>query len=498
MGKKTEVAQDTIATPVPLAPLLETAAALRKAGKFELAKSIYQKILQKDPNNLSALNALGVLYAQSNEKEKAEQLFQQAIQLRPTNADLYFNLGCLYHYSNQWDKAIEAYEIGLQLNANHAGSHNNLGNIYKEWEDFEKARDHYEKAIESDPKHVNSYIGLGAIHFTLGEIQAAENTFRKATTIAPDYPRAHTQLGMTLLLQGQLEAGWKEYEWRYKQPEFSRHFKQPLWQGKPFQKQTLLITAEQGAGDAIHFMRYMAQVKALGGHVIVECQPSLKSLWMAQSGIDEVITVGEGLPEFQFHCPLMGLARVFNTTLDTIPGEAPYICVPEKRSAQWKKKIGDKAASLRVGIVWAGNADYADDKYRSCSLEDFAPLMTLEGVEFFSLQKGASNEEDKKWLSAQKIIDLEEDLKDFSHTAACIEQLDLVISVDTAVAHLAGALNKPVWVVLPHVCDWRWLQKGNTTPWYPSARLFRQPRRKDWGGLFHGVTKALQKTLTLA
>ncbi|MHA7841228.1 MAG: tetratricopeptide repeat protein [Gammaproteobacteria bacterium] len=493
MEKKTEVSQEKIVQSIPMSSLLQTAAALRKAGKFDLAKNIYQKILQAESNNFSAINALAVLHAQANEPEKAETLFQHAIQLRPTNADLFFNLGCLYHSLKQWDKAIETYETGLQLNESHAGSHNNLGNIYKEQEDFERARTHYKKAIEADANHVNSYIGLAAIHFNLGEIKEAEATFRKATTIAPDYPRSHTQLGMMLLLQGQMEEGWREYDWRYKQMEMHRKITQPLWEGKPFRQQTLLITAEQGIGDAIHFIRYLPQVNALGGKVIVECQPSLKALWMAQPYIDTVITMGQPLPEFDIYCPLMRLARIFNTTLDTIPGEVPYIVTPEKLVSQWSKKMGDKDVLFRVGIVWAGNPHYVDDKYRSCTLENFVPLMSVEGVEFFSLQKGSQTAENKQWLLEHGITDLEEELKDFAHTAAVIEQLDLVIAVDTAVAHLAGALNKPLWVLLPYASDWRWLQEDKTTAWYPSAQLFRQPHWKDWDGLFKMVTKSLGK-----
>ena len=493
MEKKIKDSEGKTSKPICVTSLLQTGAALRKAGKFELAKNIYQKILGIETNNFSAINALAILYAQTHEKEKAEKLFQQAIQIRPTSADLFFNLGCLYHGLKEWDKAIETYETGLQLDENHGSCHNNLGNIYKEQEDFEKAREYYRKAIASDANHVNAYIGLAAIHFTLGEIKQAEKTFRKAITIAPNYSRAHTQLGMILLLQGRLVEGWREYDWRYKQLEMQRNFKQPLWGGKPFRKQKLFISAEQGMGDAIQFIRYLPQVKALGGEVIVECQAALKSLWMAQPYIDEVVLLGEELPAFDMYCPLMTLPRVFNTALETIPGEAPYLCAPGKLNKQWHKKINDKGNLLRIGIAWAGNSHYVNDKYRSCSPEDFAPLIAVEGLEFFSLQKGFKKEENKTWLKAQGVTNLEDDLKDFAHTAACIEQLDLVISVDTAVAHLAGALNKPVWILLPYVCDWRWLQERETTPWYPSAQLFRQPQRKDWPATFKNMKKALQK-----
>jgi hypothetical protein len=297
-----------------------------------------------------------------------------------------------------------------------------------------------------------------------------------------------------LLLTGNFKEGWPEYEWRLYSKDCTSHtFRQPLWDGTLLDGKSILVHAEQGFGDTIQFVRYLSMVQAKGGHVIFECQKNLFRLLKSCTGIDEIIEQRPArtpVAQFDIHVPLLSLPGIFGTSLNTIPSHIPYITVDSTLGTQWKKQLGHDN-DFKIGIVWAGNPTHTYNDNRSCSLSDFAPLADIPDLIFYSLQKGPASAEVNDPPEGMKIINLEDSLIDFADTAAVIANLDLVISVDTAVVHLAGAIDKPVWTLHSYVPDWRWLLNRDDSPWYPGMHLFRQTQLNNWEGVFEQVKKAL-------
>ena len=309
---------------------------------------------------------------------------------------------------------------------------------------------------------------------------------RKPCILSPDNAVFHWNLSLALLLSGNFEEGWKEYEWRQKVKDFpNRIVSQPLWDGSDIAGQTILLQAEQGYGDTIQFIRYASMVAQRGANVIVSCQNELTSLLKKVDGIHHVAGYHEPIPEFDVYCPLLSLPLIFHTTVESIPAHVPYIKPEPSLFQHWRAKIQNHVSRLKIGLVWAGR------EQRSCPLELFTPLAEIHYSTFYSLQKGEAAEQAKNPPEGMKLIDYTEDIHDFSDTAAFIENLDLVISVDTAVAHLAGALGKPVWTLLPFVPDWRWLLNRDDSPWYPTMRLFRQPSPGDWESVIARIAQDL-------
>src|ERR1043166_9096789 len=299
--------------------------------------------------------------------------------------------------------------------------------------------------------------------------------------------------GMLHLLRGNFSAGWEKYEARWNLGDLlPREFKQPQWRGEPLGGKTILLHAEQGFGDTIQFLCYLPLVAARGGKVILEIQKPLIPLVTPSAGVT-VIASGDPLPPFDLHCPLLSLPRAFATTLQNIPASVPYLAPAAERVAHWRARIGD-APGLKVGIVWAGSPIHRNDRHRSIPVEKFKPLFELAGARFFSLQVGA-RAADRTAVEPVPVTDLAGELTDFGETAAAVANLDLIISADTALVHLAGALNKPVWTLLPFAPDWRWLLARSDSPWYPSMRLFRQTRHGDWDGVVAAVRQALAERI---
>ncbi len=300
---------------------------------------------------------------------------------------------------------------------------------------------------------------------------------------SPITPRPHFNRAHALLATGELDEGWREYEWRFAVARYDRTFDRPLWDGEPLAGQTILVHAEQGFGDTLQFVRYVPAVAGRGGRVVLEVPGPLVRLVGTVAGASRIVAAGDPLPEFDWHCPLLSLPRVFETTLATIPGSAPYLSVPPEMAPAWGELIAT-APGLRVGIVWAGTTIGAVD------LRLLQPLWEIAGISWFSLQVGERSG-DTASLDDVAIADLSPWLTDFAETAAAVCQLDLVISIDTSIAHLAGALARPTWVLLPYNSDWRWLLRREDSPWYPTARLFRQSKPGDWAGVAGEVAAAL-------
>lgn len=334
------------------------------------------------------------------------------------------------------------------------------------------------------------YRNLGALFYKAGYINDAVNIYERCIANTPNDADAHACLGICRLLNGDLHRGWPEYEWRLKtssmaEPPSGR----PRWSGESLKNKTILVEAEQGHGDTIQFVRYLPQIKLVGANIILGCQPALRNLLIESKVADMVLSQGDIAPHFDTEITLLSLPGIFQASLETIPAEVPYLRIPQGSGIQAITAIVRYTEMLRVGLVWAGGI-YTKAPERSLELEQFRELFKLRGVKLFSLQKGNTAEE-LKLIMPDTIVDLAPCLNDFADTAAAIQELDLVISVDTAVAHLAGALGKPVWTLIPYVPDWRWMLNREDSPWYPTMRLFRQPKPGDWASVIARVAEQL-------
>jgi hypothetical protein len=396
----------------------------------------------------------------------------------------------------KFDNAITSYKRALLLKPRYAEAHNNLGTALMAQRKFDAAIISHKKAIELKPDYAEAYNNLGTVLKGSGKPEEAIANYKQAIELKPDYALAHLNLAFALLLTKNFKKGLQEYEWRLRlKRRTPKTDQKPMWDGTSLNGKSILVYTEQGIGDSIQFVRYLPMVKEQSGCVIVECQQSLCRLLRNCVGIDEIIETtshGKSPMHFDVQVPLLSLAGIFDTTVDSIPQNPFYIKPDPVLVSQWRAKF-DCDNNLKVGIVWAGNPKHKNDRNRSCSLKDFAHLTSIQGLTFYSLQKGLASVEANNHPNGMKIINLDNELNDFADTAAAIDNLDLVIAVDTAVAHLAGAIGKPVWTLLPFVPDWRWMLKRSDSPWYPSMRLFRQRQLYDWDGVFDQVRKSLSK-----
>ncbi len=318
-----------------------------------------------------------------------------------------------------------------------------------------------------------------------GQNREAIACYRQALERRPEWPEAHLSLGHTLLVEGDFEPGFEEMEWRWRLPGVSlQPFEQPLWAGEPLAGKRILLWAEQGFGDTIQFVRFAAEVKRRGATVLLECQPALARLMRSAPGVDEVVSFGSPLPAFDAHAPLQRLPRILRTTLETIPAEVPYLRTEAALVKRWRERLAPYPG-LKIALVWSGNPRQASNRSRSLAPELLAPLAAIPGLCWFSLQKEGG--------TAGLGADLGPELTDFSEAAAALEALDLLIAVDTAVAHLAGALGRPVWVLLSRPTDYRWLMEREDSPWYPTMRLLRQIRAGDWAPVVARLERALRE-----
>ncbi|MEG5052625.1 MULTISPECIES: tetratricopeptide repeat protein [unclassified Microcoleus] len=446
----------------------------------------YQTALQLDPNLPETAHNLGHLYKQKNQLNEAIACYRHALKINPNLTYSLMGLGTVLQQQSKLDEAFNCYQQAVKLEPNNPEAHNNVGAFYHEQGNVKAAIFYYRQALNLKPDFVEAINNLGHALVDLGEFQEAFSCHSRALELQPDNATAHLEFALTLLLFGDFQRGFAEYEWRWRTPQLQpRQFKQPVWDGSDLQGKTILLHVEQGFGDSIQFIRYAPILRSRGAKVMVACYPELMRLFATVAGIEYLSVSLEGLPEFDVHAPLMSLPRIVGTTLETIPANVPYLAPP----AECKFALSSDA-KLKVGIVWAGSPQRRKDNQRSCSLSDFIRFLDVPGIAFYSLQKNLS-ESDRTLLNQHLVPDLTPHLNDFADTASAISQLDLVITVDTAVAHLAGALGKPVWVLLSFAPDWRWLLDREDNPWYPTARLFRQSQPESWQELFEEVQVAL-------
>jgi tetratricopeptide (TPR) repeat protein len=466
---------------------------LQKKEEFDEAILYFKKALQINSQYFLAYHNLGNTFQKKNQPDEAIIYYQKALQLNPKSSDTYFNLGTAFTEKGQYDKAIDNFQKALQLNPKNSEAYYNLGITLTEKGKYEEAIASYKNALQMNPNNAKVCNNLGITYMGKGHVDEAISCYRKSIQIDSGDAEAHWNLSLALLLSGNFKEGWKEYEWRLKVKEFhQRIFSQPLWDGSEILGRTILLYSEQGFGDTLQFIRYAPLIAQRGVKVIVECQKELYSLVQTVDGVEQVIVRGAPLPDFEVRCPLLSLPFILGTTLENIPSSIPYIKIEKLLKDKWLIKIQNDDSKVKIGLVWSGNPIDREDRNRSFALEVFSTLSQFENINVYSLQFGEAAKQTKNPPKGLKIMDYTNDICDFSDTAALIDNLDLVISVDTAVAHLAGALGKPVWTLLPFAPDWRWLLNREDSPWYPTMRLFRQSKHGDWKSVIAEVSDELQ------
>lgn len=468
--------------------------------QVEAAEQYYRQALVLDPEHAAAHLGLGVLLAQRNQLAEAEQHYRQAIALHPQSAEAHTNLGLLLEKLQQSEAAEQCHRTALSCNAGHAEIHSNLANLLAAQRREEEAEQHYRRALELKPDDAIICSNSGALLATLKRDEQAEQLFRQAIALSPGYALAHLNLAQLLLSQGRYREGWVHYEARYAaalpdQVPFPSHLSCPQWRGESLAGKSLLVWTEQGLGDEIQFCRFLPQLRSQCARITLVCKMPLVPLLETLAGVDEVLAYEAGADPgtHDYWTPPLSLPLHCATTLENIPDQLPYLHALPERIERWAPRLPQ--SGFRVGLVWQGNIRHSNDSERSLpGLETLAPLWSIPGLSLVGLQKDARGTAASADLP---LLELGEELADLADTAAVVAQLDLLISVDSAVAHLAGALGKPCWLLLPaHKTDWRWLNARGDTPWYPGVmRLFRQQQRGDWTPLIEQVRQALLREM---
>lgn len=491
-----ELRELVVLQPTHVDAWLNLAHVLEALSDIAAAVECYKVVLSHRPHDAQSWYHLGLMAYRTKNFAEAEGAYRQFVALTPLSVEGHFNLGATLHELMRLREAEAQYQRVLVLDASQVEAHRGLGTIAMQERRYADAVVYFQAGLAIAPNDVELLSNLGVMLQKCQRMTEAEAVFRQAIAHQPDHINAHFNLALILLLKGEFAEGWQEYEWRLriKQRQLMA-FNQPQWEGAPLAGKTILLRAEQGFGDTFQFVRYAPLIRALGGKVVMACQPGLKRLLLRTPGIDmiaERAVSGVPLMAFDTHLPLLSLPRVFNTRSETIPCEFPYIHPEPCLAQRWAARLGGDPR-LRVGIVWAGRPTHEDDKNRSCALHYFLDLLALPDIGFYSLQKGEAVRDLQGLEFIERVIDLDPEIDDFADTAAAIANLDVVICVDTAVAHLAGAMNKPVWVILPYAPDFRWLEAGDASPWYPSMRLFRQANAGDWESVFTRLKSSLMQ-----
>ncbi len=498
-GRPTEAA-DPLRTAAIFAPgsyqtYVLLAQAARLTGKHAEAQAAATHAIAIRPLFAPAHNELGLALVQQGKTDDAIAAWQRAVSLKADYAEAYSNLGAALSQADRLEEGAAALQKAVELNPNHAPAHNNFASTLDALHRTDQAIAQWQRALELQPGFFDALLNLGKAVFLRGDYGDAEALLARAMAVQPGEPHVRFLRGLIHLVHGRLREGFAEYEYRTQSSHFdlkARAYLQPKWDGGHIRGKAILLYAEQGLGDMIQFVRYAPLLAERGAEVIVESPGPLVELLRTVSGVKQVVPAGAALPPFDVHASVVSLPLLFGTTLETIPATIPYINPSPDRVDQWTDVLGRSSGTRRVGLVWSGNPDHTNDARRSIPLHEFGPIFNVGGITCFSLQKGPAAEQiDRAGLQAA-LIDHTEDLNDFADTAALISQLDLVITVDTSVAHLAGAMGKPVWVLITYVPDWRWLLERTDSPWYPTMRLFRQPRMDDWPSVIQEVASELR------
>jgi hypothetical protein len=466
-------------------PRLQAAFDAFESGHTAAADALCRQIMTVPAPPPEVFFLLGLIANKTGRHPEAVEWLERAEGSMAPSVRLWSALGGAQRAAGHLDRAADYFGRCHALNPRSLAACLALGDVYYELRQMERAAPLYRQATELDPQNVEVWKRLANAYRNLCELDAALAAYDRALAICPDDPVAHANRGRTLLAAGRLPEGFREFEFRW-EPMHLRRYQLPVWRGEPLPGKALFVVAEQGFGDTLHFVRFLPRARQLAGTVILECQPSLGSLLAHSRCADVIIAAGETPPPFDCYLPLLHLPSVFETNLETIPAAVPYLSTGATVTLP-----ALPACQLKVGLAWAGNPAQPDDVLRSLPLAQMAGILAVPGASFFNLQWQIPAR-DQTFFHTAGLINRMDEVKDFAGTAALIEQLDLVICVDSAVAHLAGALGKPVWTVLSSPPDWRWLLRRPDSPWYPTMRLFRQQQPGAWEPVMAEVAAELR------
>lgn len=460
----------------------------------ELAIPYLKKALQQVGDFFEGLHDLGIALARTGNLTEAAKSLEKAINVKSDSAELFYNTARIYDDLKLPTRALELYKKSICIDPKFAMAWVNQGILFHDQKDYQRSLASYDEALKLEPMFADAWLNKGFCLHSLMRLDEAISCYEKAIAIEPNLAEAHFNMGLTLLLRGELERGFKEFEWRWKCKEFAhqnRRFPQPQWTGNfNLNGKSILLHNEQGLGDAIQFCRYIKSLKSLGANIILEIEEPLYKLFLNFESISELIIKGSILPSYDCHAPLMSLPLAFKTEVSSIPSPPSYLAADPLQKQYWENRIGVKKR-MRVGIVWSSFSSHKRDKDRSILLSTFMKGFPIDQFDLICLQQKIKPEDEAVFLSRGDIQFFGSDLKNLSDTAALIECLDLVISVDTSVAHLSGALGKETWTLISYCPDWRWLANTNESLWYPSMKLFRQSKDEDWNIVLQDVFLAL-------
>ena len=465
--------------------------ALRNSGRLEEAATTFRHALSANSNSPETHYNLANTLRELNRPAEAEAAYREAIRLRPNYIRAMINLGNVLRDSDRLAEAVEVLRGAVAVDASYANAHLNLGTVLRDSGSYEEALQHLRQAVTLEPTSAEAHNNLGTVLQALTDFGAAEEYYETAVRLNPELPDAHFSRATSRLRAGDLAAGFAEFEWRWKCKSFStRRFAEPRWDGAPLAGKTILLHAEQGLGDTLHFVRYATRAKERGATVVAEVQPQLLPILAGLAGVDRFVPAGSPPGPFDVHCPLMSLPGVLGLSMEQL-WTGPYLSADPARVVAWRERLAEHRG-FRVGICWQGNRKHLFDAQRSFALVQLEPLVEVANIKLISLQQGAGTEQ--MATSPFEVIDLGDKLDAdgaFLDAAAVIKSLDLVITADTALAHLAGGLGAPVWLALSAHGDWRWFEDRDTSPWYPTMRLFRQPHLGEWNDVFQAMARAL-------
>jgi tetratricopeptide (TPR) repeat protein len=516
------------------------AAELSRAGNFGEAENICRGVLGEDPMNAAAIHTLGLAVYHGGKPNDAIRLLERAIAIDPSVPEFFGNFGCVLAAIGRGSQAVEMLERAIALRPQYAEAHYNIGKQRFIEQRLHDAAEAFRAATKCKPEWLAPQLALFRSFIQLDRPLEALEAARRLTELSPDdaaiwrcvgsafqaaarpaeaaaslehalrlceNPKVHLELALALLQSGDFLKGWQEFERRSECIDAKsdvRHFEQPRWDGSPLEGKAILLYAEQGLGTTIQFVRYTPLLAKQRATVVLECQRSMEGLLGSFSDVAQVIGRGEQLPHFDVHAPLLSLPHLLRTTIDTIPAVTPYLSIDAELVRLWQSRLADLSA-LKVGIAWQGNPNYPRDRVRSVPLPHYTPLTGVDRVHLFTLQKGFGVDQFARWhtslpqAGAARVTNLSPELDSaavrFMDTAAVMMNLDLVITSDTSIAHLAGALGRDVWVALDYAPNWRWLYGRDDSPWYPTMRLFRQRLPGDWPGVFEDIADALRERL---
>jgi tetratricopeptide (TPR) repeat protein len=463
---------------------------LQDFRRWDDALASYDRGLAIDPENATAHHNRGIVLRELGRLDQALAGFDTALTLKPDYAQAHHSRGLVLQKLKRLDEALASYDKAVALDPDNADTYSNRGALLRDLKRLDEALASYDKALAIKPDFAGAYSNRGSALRELGRLDEALASLEKALAIAPEFADAYFNKSVLFLSMGRYCEGWSLYEWRLRQDEkkdFYYVFRKAAWRGEgDIAGRKLLIHAEQGFGDFIQFCRYLPRLHRLGAELIVEVPKRLMNFVSTLDCPMSLVEKGKPLPDFDAYCPMMSLPYAFKTTAETVPAKTPYLFGDAKKVRRWQDRLGRKVKP-RIGLAWSGSKTNVDDLNRSIPLEDLLPLVELPSVEWHSLQKEYRQPDLEILRRHPEIRQHQDEFDDFSDTAALVECLDLVISVDTSVAHVAGAMGKPLWLLLSYAADWRWIRGRTDSPWYPTAKLYRQPKRDDWQSVIAAV-----------